>query len=161
MADDQTEVAVVERLVDDVLGGRRSLRFAPGAPVFVAANMLLLVGGALLSAVSLPPLLRPWVAAPPVAQLIGLAVILPSLLVPAYLTVTGRASGRRVFLAVGAAWLTAGVAVTAVVVRAGSGAVGACAAAVLLLALSHAAARTSASRRFALFKQRLRARRAP
>jgi hypothetical protein len=95
----------MDRLVDAVLRGDVVLPYPPGTGAFLLATLMLALAAAGWNAVVVPTLAGGDARADAVAEMIGVAAVLPTVTVPSALVAFGVAGGRRAMQIVAVAWL--------------------------------------------------------
>jgi hypothetical protein len=105
VAMNEQDFPYLDSLVEEVVQGKRALLFGPGVGVFVATNLMFTLGGALLCAAVLPAALHRLISEPAVAQLVGVLVLVPQIVIAAALVVRGHPRGRAAFMRILELWL--------------------------------------------------------
>jgi hypothetical protein len=154
-----TDFPYLDSIIEEIVEGRRVVLFPPGTGIFIVSNLAFLIGGTVLCAALLPVALQHWITHAGAAQLIGVVMLLPQVVVPAIFVARGHGNARVLMARLQTAWLALSAIGTLVALNMEARSkLTASLLAFTILSVSRFLVSTTTYRVFSVFQQRLHAR---
>lgn len=154
-----TDFPYLDSIIEEIVEGRRVVLFPPGISAFIVSNLAFLIGGSVLCAALLPVALQHWITHAGAAQLIGIVMLLPQVVVPAILVTRGHRNARVLMARLQTTWLALSAAGTLVALNMEARSkLTASLLAFAILSFSRFLVSTTTYRVFSIFQERLHAR---
>lgn len=156
---ERPDYSFLDSIIEEIWQGKRIVVAPPGTLAFVATNIAFTLGGALFCAAIVPELLRVSISDRAQIQLVGIALVVPQVVVPALMVARGRREARRLFARGLEVWIVLVALSTLYLYGSGVGLRAAGVVSAALLAFARYCVATPSYLVFAVFQERMRLRR--